>query len=145
MPDSAQICNTSNATYELAKSIRKYCKHLQTRAYGIRRIAFWDMKLKNCQNYPGWLLGRSWARSWDALGVFLGVLGRSWGAPGDPPGLRYSLKRLQASPWTLFSYLFFQAGLLHAALGSLLRLSCSLSNWSCLPDSPSGRFFFDFA
>jgi len=46
-----------------------------------QRHCIFNMKLKNCQNSPGWLLGSSWARSWDALGVSPGVLGR----PCDTP------------------------------------------------------------
>ncbi len=68
-----------------------------------------------------------------------------WGALGAlPSGMLQPPRHVTAAPAcyrTLFSYLFFQAGLLHAALGSLLRLSSSLSSLSCLLDSPSGRFF----
>ena len=87
--------------------------------------------------------------SWDALGHALAtLLVCSWGFWGALGALRSGMlqppRHFTATPAcyrTLFSYLIFQAVLLHAALGSLWRLSSSLSSLSCLLGSPSGRFF----
>ena len=85
-----------------------------------------------------------------ALGKLLGtLLGCSWGAPGGSGALLSGMlqppRHVTAAPAcyrTLFNYLLFQAGLLHAALGSLLRLSWSLLSLSGLVDSPSNTSFW---
>ena len=87
----------------------------------------------------------SWEAVRHALGTLLGCSWGFWGALGAlPSGMLQPRRHVTAAPAcyrTLFSYNVCQAGLLHAALGSRLRLSSSLSNLSCLIDSPSGRFF----
>ena len=96
------------------------------------------------RNGAGRLLGSSWARSWDALEVFLNL----WGAIGALRSNVTAARQVTAAPAcykTLFSYIVFQAGLLHAAFGSLLRLSSSLSSLSCLLDSPLWAFLSDSA
>ena len=61
--------------------------------------------------------------------------------PRPPPPPQPPRPPPQPPPRTLFNYIVFQAGLWHAALGSLLRLLSPLSSWSCLLESPSPRFF----
>ena len=108
-----------------------YCSDSSFRAFRTECVALLEVRFSNGQNGGK---GCSW-EFWGALGALpSGMLQPPWHVTAAPACYR-----------TLFSYIFFQAGLLHAALGSLLRLSSSLSSLSCLLDSPSGRFFQMFA
>ena len=138
LPESAippmRYTNSENRMGGIAKTAR--IEHIVQEV-----LQFGDLIFKKLPKRPtmvlGTLLGTLLGRSWGGSGA---LLGRSRRACYSRPGMLQPPRHVTGRSSAIF-FGVVQAGLLHAALGSLLRLSSSLSSLSCLVDSPSGRVF----